>query len=311
MGALELHEELERLAPLSPREPPVMESEGLQPTEGMNTPNLSVQPLSSISLQGSASMPSFPSSPACAHTLQRRESVTQAPPAMHNGSGSLARLATASPWPLKASVQHASHGEMVPAPSLSGKTSYPSSPIPHPRGAGGRTGIFQPHAGSMLSSISLHDRRSLQVATADESCNPVCLQDHRASQGEHGPDSKLFDIAMKVDAPVVGGSPAARRLNELQRQVNELTRLSLRPKHAVASGPLYRLDNIPAGSPEPAAKTSLAQANLPDVSSRASAVVRQIPVNMHRHVASQALDDPNDRFDDYSVHRPKRGSSLV
>jgi len=225
-------------------------------------------------------------------------------------------------------VQHLSELNGFPqatevASQATAPPAWPASPIPRPRstasiGVGSQgLGTMRGSVASSMSSVSLHDRRSAvgapPVASVVPNASGVAARAVSAINPAAPADTATSEVP--VSSAALNEESAAKRLNELQRQVNELTRMSMRPKARPVSGPLYRLDRDPGNSPERPSFVARGAERGGGSSvrggetgaRRAGGPPRQIPIVRRTGVAVEGtLDDSAERFDDYSVHRPKR-----
>jgi len=199
---------------------------------------------------------------------------------------------------------------------------WPSSPVPQQRGIAGRgssSGFVGRSGASTLSSVSLHDQRephgqgSNTGAGRSSAGTPGGADDPKGSS----PHSATEPVPLKEQAGgdgAAGTAPigATRRLQELQRQVNELSRHPLRPprRSTGPGGSLYRSDRWPA-SPEGAPHATAGGSDARPIVRRGPGEVRQIPTGARRggstgfntSIVDDALTGSAcDRFDNYSVH---------
>lgn len=275
---LALHEELERLAPRS--------------AQATNDAPASPHALSAISKASSASSPK--SALRACITRSDHERAEKAPrPAVTQGPVAEAQLA-------RGAVQQNA------APQAAAASAWPASPVPQPRET--RSSAGRSSNASMLSSVSLHDRRiSISSQSLAAPGRPAAELEPQPISGEQ---QLVSAMTAELQSETPGSSAATRRFNELQRKVNELTRQAIRPaRRGASSGPLYRVEALPPGSPDPMPRAMGAKAHrLP--APRSAEKKRQAPALGQSCIHENAEESLN-RFDDYSVHRPRHQQTLM
>lgn len=183
-------------------------------------------------------------------------------------------------------------------------TIWPSSPVPRERAAlrGNNAGGManRRSTGALWSSVSLHEQRGLEASSL------VGLES-RGGVAASWSSMSLHDQRRPEAAPRSGvESTVAQRSEEPRRLLADQERPYLQLQRGPSStGLLSRLER---STPRPLEAQSRIRSNSGTGTFRRGGALRQIPV---RRSLDGVLNDPSDRFDAYSVHRPLHGAGLL